>query len=96
MKVGVVCIYECVLKGMYSIYQSGQSVVQKKAYGCLQVVLSGTGHAHTRFLEGHLDQLKCLLVDSLSTVSAGSKKVRQCDPTSLTTLDINACSDCLA
>lgn len=77
---------------VFFLNQSGQSIVQKKAYGCLEVLLSGTSDAHTRFLEGHLDQLRCLLVESLSTVSAGSKKVRQ--PAVGVCVCSNACPDC--
>ncbi len=59
------------------MFQSSEKAVQKKAYSCLEAVLSGSSPNHRQFQERHLDQLRALLVDSLSTVSAGSKKVKR-------------------
>ena len=58
------------------MFQSGEAGLQKKAYMCLEVTLSVTSPDHQKFREERLPELMSLLVESLSMVSAGSKKVR--------------------
>ena len=57
------------------MFQSCEKTTQKKAYGCLEAMLSGSSSDHREFQESHLDQLRAVLVESLSTVTVGSKKV---------------------
>ena len=72
-----VCFCLCVRCAPSLGPQNDSACVQKKAYGCLEVALSVSSSHHQRFCEEHLEELRTLLVDSLSTVSAGSKKVRE-------------------
>lgn len=55
--------------------QSGDGTMQKKAYSCLGSILSSTGDSHRAFLSEHMIELQQILLDSLSTSSAASKKV---------------------
>ena len=55
--------------------QSGDGTMQKKAYSCLGCILSSTGDSHRAFLSDHIVELQQILLDSLSTSSAASKKV---------------------
>ena len=55
--------------------QSGNGTMQKKAYSCLGSILSSTGDSHRAFLSKHMTELQQILLDSLSTSSAASKKV---------------------
>ena len=55
--------------------QSGDGTMQKKAYSCLGCILSSTGDSHRAFLSNHMVELQQILLDSLSTSSAASKKV---------------------
>ena len=57
------------------ILQSGNGTMQKKAYSCLGCILSSTGDSHRTFLSEHIAELQQILLDSLSTSSAPSKKV---------------------
>ena len=60
------------------IPQSGDGTMQKKAYSCLGCILSSTGDSHRAFLSEHMAELQQILLDSLSTSSAASKKVSGC------------------
>ena len=55
--------------------QSGDGTTQKKAYTCLGAILSCTGDSHKAFLLEHMAELQQILLESLSTSSAASKKV---------------------
>ena len=55
--------------------QSSDGTMQKKAYSCLGCIISSTGDSHRAFLSEHTAELQQILLDSLSTSSAASKKV---------------------
>ncbi len=55
--------------------QSGDGTMQKKAYSCLGCIISSTADSHRAFLSEHTDELQQILLGSLSTSSAASKKV---------------------
>lgn len=58
-----------------SILQSGDGTMQKKAYSCLGTILSCTDASHEAFIVDHTTKLQQILLESLSTSSAASKKV---------------------
>lgn len=61
----------------YFPFQSSNFSVQKKAYKLLGAMLSADSGGHATFISGHLSELKELLLGSLSTAGAASKKVCQ-------------------
>ena len=56
--------------------QSGSSSLQKKSYNCLEAMLSASSDEHQIFLKENLEGLRKVLVESLSTATIASKKVR--------------------
>ena len=57
--------------------QSGDGTMQKKAYSCLGCIISSTGDSHRAFLSEHATEVQRILLNSLSTSSAASKKVSE-------------------
>lgn len=55
---------------------AGNSAMQKNAYSCLECLLSCSSPTHQIFTAEHLDDLRKLLLESLSTASMASKKPR--------------------
>ena len=55
--------------------QSANSKKQKRAYTILTCMLSCNSPAHHAFRRKHLDELRKVLLESLSTARASSKKV---------------------
>ena len=68
----VIC---CLVVLFCFLSQSSDGTTQKKAYTTLEHMLSSEGPTHQSFLREHLEELRTVLLESLSTASLAAKKV---------------------